>query len=356
MKRRIPFALISVVATCLVSVSDGAAPPYSDLPVAAFHSLPKKADMPTEISAKSKAPGLFASIPKKSADRWGPTGVRYAGVFVDEDDAADYAVDKLQRWARRPKDTLIAGVSTVCFSMVDHWQLGNDEREWPQRREQWPALRSATRGSAAAKESPDYQKPRAFRVERLVLGDTKATLHLQEGWFDPVSLGAQQTAAYQVSFEEIAEGPGGIRVFGARDVKAGTVEILVYAPEHEEKLRSHLDNNMQVMRSGNHGHSDCGHARLSLRVAPGTGEHGVVQLDVLLEDKTTPPLKLDDEEVGGKTPFGGLFRREGDGPVREIRMRSLLVHAGASQALNDEAPVTTVSFGWHGASRTAQVF
>lgn len=354
MNKRILAAALAVATTSLVSVSNGAAPAYTDLPIAAFNALPKAADMPNGVHAKSKIKGLFASIPNKSSHRWGPKGVRYVGLFANDEDAAAYTADKLQRWGRRPKDSLVEQAATVCFNMTDHWQLSRDDREWPQRLEQWPSIRSAARGSEAAKEAPDYQKPRAFRVERLLLGQADATLHLQEGWFDPVSLGARETAAYQVPFKEVAAGPGGVRVFGARDEKSGTVEIVVYTPEVEQKLRSHLNGGIQVVRSGQSGHSDCGHARVSLRVAPGSGEQGTVQLDVLLEDKTTEAVKVD--APAADKLRRGLFQRGGDGPLREIRMRTLLVNVGASQAIEDEAPVTTVTFGWRGPSRTAQVF
>lgn len=332
----------------LATTSNGASVRYESLPKVTLSERPSDKDVPREVSAASRVPGLRSAQPKANR-RYGTPGTRYVGLFVNEEDAKKYSEDKLDRWNRRPDDEHVAGASTVCFNIADHWELRQNTSEWPTQLEQWPQLRSADRGSEAAKQAPDYQKPRAFRIERLVRGDDVATLKMQEGWFDAVTLGAQQTKAYDVTFKRVATGPGEVEVYAARAADGNSVEIIVYQPLHDKNVMGTVGSHMQVIRASEHGSSDCGHARVSLRTAPGTGEHGSVQLDIVLPDEdeadktSKPKAEAERDDHAPRKP-------------KEIRVRSLVVHVGVSQGIEDKEPVTTVTFGWHGRERKAQVF
>jgi hypothetical protein len=341
---------MAVALTGLVTSSDGASVKYDSLPEIALSDRPTEKDTPKDVARTSKVEGLFTGLPKGINQRYNPRGLRYVGLFVNEDDAKKYSEDKLDRWNRRPEDSSGKGASTACFNIADHWELRQSDREWQTRLQQWPQVQSATRGSEAAKQSPENQKPRAFRIERLVRDDDKATLHLQEGWFDPVSLGARQTKAYDVAFKRASKGPGDVEVYAARAADGESVEFIVYQPLLEKNLMGVVGTHMSVLRANRHGSSDCGHARVSLRTAPGTGEHGSVQLDIVLPEKRSGQKK-----VHRKKGDDGANPHQPRKP-REIRIRSLVVHLGVSQGLKDKAPITTVTFGWKGRERKTQIF
>ncbi len=342
------------------ATSSGAAPNFQSLPVVSFTDLPKQEHLPKRISPLSKMPGLVPTTAKPHGRRGGSVqGYKVVGLLVNDDDAEQFRNNKLDRWGRRPEDGRVVGAVTTCFAVADHWRLERKtDRTWPTRLEQWPQMRSAASGSQGAKESPEYQKARALRIERLVPGEDSATLHLQEGWFDPVTLGAQQTAAYQLEFKHVARGPGDVDVYAARSRDGESVEFLVSRPLLDDKRMAAVGRHMTSRRRNGGGSSNCGHVRVSLLTAPGTGDSGSVQLDVVLPDA---------EENGArkKNGAGNKKRRPVDSkqapkdePARPIliRIRTLLVHVGTSQGLTEKAPTTTVSFGWRGRERRQQIF
>lgn len=346
-------ALLTLAMVGTATATNGASPDYGELPKVTINGKPSEKDTPKEVSSSKKIDGLIAALPKKNRHRYAPKGQRYVGLFVNSSDAEKYEQNKLDRWGRRPEDTTSKDTVTVCFDVLDHWELKQSRRSWSRQLEQWPQIRSAARGSEAAKEYPDQQKPRAFRLERLALDDHSATLHLLEGWFDPVSLGARQTASYEAKYKRVATGPTGIQVFAARDEEAGTVEFIVFQPLLEKKRMSAVGSHMNVRRAGDHASSDCGHARVSLRTAPGSGEHGSVRLDVIVpDDETTKKsAKKKRPPADAKKPPPNA-----QGELKEIRIRSLVVHMGVSQGVKEKKPTISVAFGWRGRERRTQIF
>jgi hypothetical protein len=279
-------------------------------------------------------------------------------MFVNQDDAKAFSKDKLQRWGRRPDDPSHPDAQTACFNIVDHWVVKQGRDEWPGRLQQWPQIQGAMKGTQAAKRRDDLEKPRAFRVERLQIDGDHATLHLLEGWLDVQSLGAKKTSAYALTYERVAEGPGGVEVFAARTADGKRVEFVVHQPELEKKRMNVVGRHMNVMRANMHGSSDCGHARVALRTAPGTGEHGSIQLDVVLpeDEKAKKEKKAREKRARPKPKLTTPFGMPAPKPIEEIRIRSLVVHFGVSQGLQDKEPTVTVSFGWRGKERRQQIF
>ncbi len=351
---------LSVVAALGVTITSPpslAAPPEADaplafsaLPEASFAPLPKKVDVPKSIDKRSKFPGLYAALPPRPKHRRS-NRFDYAGLFADKKAAEEFSKDQFMRWNDRASDESGLGAATVCISILEPWVLGYRTR-WPDRLESWP--RVPTRSAAAARtatESPGMEEewtPRALRVERLVLGDGVATLHVEEGFIDPTSLGAKLVKRYSVPFKEVEKAPFGVRVFAAREANGATVHFMFYTPEHDEKVRGQLSNNMTTRHRSDHGSSQCGHLRLSLDVAPGVGDQGTAEIEVLLADETIEAPPKDPSLLDAfKSPAP---------PERELTIRTLLVHAGVSQGLADEAPVLGISFGFRGAERKALVF
>jgi hypothetical protein len=113
-----------------------------------------------------------------------------------------------------------------------------------------------------------------------------------------------------------------------------------------------------VMRGGQMGNSDCGFARVSLRNAPGAGESGAMQIEVVLPgdkadaEQTERPIK----RAALAALFGKPFAPSKPPTPREIRVRTLKVHMSVSQSASGKEPVASVSFGWQGRERRMQVF
>ena len=335
----------------LCATGTSATTQFTALPTVSINNLPDQKSMPSGVAASSKIPGLVSAVPSPRKGYYGQPGWRYIGVFVNDEDAKKFKDHKLDRWGRRPDDQHIPNTSTTCFSVVDHWQLkNNSDRTWHRQLEQWPQVRATIPGSDAAKQSPDYAKPRAMRIERLQRRADDAILHVQEGWYDPVTMGAKQFASYKARFKLVAKGPTGVEVYAARADEDDAVEFVVYQPLLERKLVNVTGNSMTVQRAGRHASSDCGHARLALRFAPGAGEHGSVQFDVVLPDP--------EDKDGKKKPKQDAKKAPPDGENRgtEIRIRRIVAHMGVSQGAKDKEPIVSVTFGWQGRERRQRIF
>jgi hypothetical protein len=306
-----------------------ARPKYAELPLVSDGGVKSLGDVPAEIPAKEKTKDVFLALPPPSGGMsYGqPDGLRYFGVFADERRAKDFTAGNYSYDA-------VSGIDTTCFVVADSWYVQSYFGTfWPLGRDSFPQMSGAAKGSEAAKQYTDYTVPKGLRIERLSVGDAPA-LDVTMAWLDPSTFGVRQLSRSALPLKAVAKSVGGVRVFAARE-EGGKIHFVVYNPPSGSP--SHVGRYVTMNQGQENGSSDCGHAHFVLSSAPGAGEQASAQMDVIL-----PDLPSND-----KKPADGM---------RELRIRSLMVHLGVSQASAEDDPVPTVSFGWSGRERRQEAF
>jgi hypothetical protein len=334
--------MIAALATIVASSASADGTTYPSLPSGSL--APPRADAkPAEVGVRERVAGVFATTPHGSSDEGGVKGVRYVSLFSNLKDARAQAGSQVAQLVkhlvdRTMPDVALASAPRACFTVVDHWQLEQlGDNGWPMTYVREPSMHGFEKGSPAEKQFPEAGV-RAVRREQLVVTGDAATLEGTDFWLDPGTLGARPIQSATLPLERLASGPGGVHVFAARDEDQAAVHFVVQMPDFDETVAMHLGRHAQLLRGDDNGYSDCGHARMRLRAAPGSGEMATMQLDVVVA--TGEPEQTD--EHGNKR--------------RELRVRSLVIHVGLSQDADGAHPVPTVSFGWVNRERRLELF
>jgi hypothetical protein len=337
---------------------------YRDLPVVELGKMPAADSVPLEIGPREKVDGVYPTLPPPQQHNYGIKGMRYLNVFSNEKAAKEFALNgwsgNLQQVEAQPGK---APPPSPCFTIAEQYHLQGDERDWPMQFEEAPSMQGVEKNSPAAQQYVGYPNAvgvRAVRMEQLVLEESgKASLATTEVWVDPATAGVRLIGRQTIALVPVARGPAGVRVFAARDKEGGAIHYVLHVPRNNDPSTMHFGRSHVVMRPMGSGSSDCGHSRVTLRAAPGSGDQATVQMELLLPPTDEEKAQLAAAEAAAQSPnpiLGVLGTSDSMPPIKEIRTRSLLVHLGASRSATDEALVPTVSFGWNGRERRMQIF
>lgn len=352
--RRLVFVTAITALAAVSGLASGAAPRVSSLPRGAMTPTPTIGERPYAIAATEKVDGIHPALQPETQRTPYPKGVRYVAVYGT---AADAAQHEKQGFAN-PE----AGVGTkACFSVADYWHMQNGGADWPMQQQGSRAtLHSATPGSEAVKHYQQQTGPQALHVERLVLeANGSARMRLTDAWLDPTTLGARLIRESSMPLAKVAQGPSGVTVFAVRDEAQDIIHFVVHAPRSEREVTAIGARHFMTMRGGQMGNSDCGFARISLRNAPGAGESGAAQIEVILPGEKLdpePPTERPIKRAALAALLGKPFNPSTPQTPREIRVRTLMVHMSVSQSAAGKEPVASVSFGWQGRERRMQIF
>lgn len=345
-------SLVIAAASVAAGAAHAATPRYDALPESAMSQSPGLDSKPDQIAASEKVAGLFLALPPARYNNHSPKGSRYISVFSSEQQAKQYSSDGSVRHAFATQ----AGVgsapaaASACMTVADHWHMKQGPQAWPMSFSTHASIHGVDRGSPAAKQHPNVGV-RALHLEQLELDSSGgASLKTTDAWVDPTSLGARLIGEDTMPLQQVAAGPGGVRVFAARDNDSAAVHFVVYSPPANERVRNVVGRHMMVMRGPRTTSSNCGHARLTLRTAPGTGERGTVSIELPL---STEEVEAPARKVRVIRALLGSSDRE-QPPIKEVRVRTLQVHTSISQAAGDKQPIPSVTFGWQGRERRMQ--
>jgi len=326
----------------------GEAVPLAKLPVGSLEPIPE--DRPDDVPASEQTSGIHPALPPQNAGSFGGVaGSQYVSLFPSEEEAQQHRSGGLGAVFRKAMEKLEDAAGGVeagppCFVVAQDWHMQGTDIQWPPSFEARPSIHGVIKGTPAAQQYPNVGV-RAVRREKLDVTGTKATLDVVQAWVDGGTLGVRQISHATLPLVEVARGPGHIVVYAAKNEAASEVHFVVGLPRYKGRAVMHVGRHAQIFVGDSSGHSDCGHARLSLKARPGFGEQALVQIEVVVAEPPPRP------EQGGGGPSPGA-----PPPIREMRLRDLAVHLGVSQTTSDETIVPTVSFGWVGPERRQEVY
>ena len=350
--RRLVFVTAITIAAGVSGLASGAAPRVGSLPRGTITPSPVLGERPRAIAATEKVDGIHPALPPDAQASKYPKGARYITVYGTAADAAEH-----EKHGFVNQDA--SGNAKACFTVADYWHMQNGATEWPMQQGSRASMHSALPGSEAAKQYNQQIGPQALHVERLMVDPNgSASMRFTDAWLDTSTLGARLIREANLPLAKVAKGPSGVTVFAARDTAQDAIHFVVHTPRSERDASAIGTRHFMVMRGGQMGNSDCGFARISLRNAPGAGESGAVQIEVVLPgDKAEAqeperPIK----RAALAALLGKPFAPSKPPTPREIRVRTLMVHMSVSQGASGKEPVASVSFGWQGRERRMQVF
>jgi hypothetical protein len=315
----------------------------SKLPVAEVGRIPE--DKPEDVGANGKVDGIVPALPPQNAGMFGNVkGSHYVSLFATHAEADAHRSGTLAHMFRAAAAAIEGAEGGVepgppCFVVAQEYHMQAAERRWPISFETRPSVHGVEKGSPAARQFPNVGVV-AVRTEKLTVTGGTAALAVREAWLDPGTLGVSEIRASTMSLLPVAEGPGHVTVYAARSATGAEVHFVVGLPRHRGRAARHIGHHARLSLGDQSGHSDCGHARMSLAAQPALGQHAMLTVDVIVRE----PAKQE-----GGAPAG-------ERPMRELAMRTLEVHLGLSQTTSDEAPIPTVSFGWQGREKTQPVY
>ena len=350
--------IVPLVVGGLLGRALAAGTTFERLPQGLLSTLPNGDTRPDEIPGREKVAGIYPAVPPDQYANYGIKGTRYVSLFTNEAEAEQYGAGNLGSAlsaavaglveAARPQE-LRPG--PACFVVADQWQMQRGSDEWPLAFERQPSIQGVEKGSPAAQQFPDVGV-QAVHLESLSVEGTKATLQMRDAWIDPGTSGVRLVAESKMPLQLVAEGPPGVKVFAAREDGNNVVHFVVQVLRADERSSMYVGNHMMLFRGGESGHSDCGHARISLQSAPASGDRGWVQLDLVLPADEEEPPAVEADAGDPSSPLGGY----GAMVVKEVRIRTLQVHLAVSQASSDATPVVSVGFGWQGRERRMETY
>lgn len=310
---------------------------YRALPEATIGSVPKRAGRPEAIAA-GHVTGIFL-VPPPRNEFSDMNGLSQAYLFSSQTQAEEMwgkgIFARVMHTAPKP--------SQGCFLVHEYYNTEqHDYVAWQPRFQKMGVIQGARAGTKAAQLYSYYTGTQAVRYETLALGDGAATLTAVEAWADAVTQGMKPIRTRTASFKKVAEVPGGVTIFAARDPDGEQIHFLVQRALEE---RGPVSNSWTLQAGNENGSADCGHAHLSLRAVPGMGDTASVRMDLPLA--VTP---IEDENTKANPPAPGQPR------MNEVRMRALKIHLSLSRAAGDEAPLPSVSWGWDAAEQRTQAF
>ncbi len=326
-------ALVTLAAEAHAETFD-----YASLPESGITLAPKRAARPDIIPAGEHIPGIFVVSPPANEYGGEVTGLSQAYLFssqlqADQAFGRSVVTNVLSRLAGAHQEP------QGCFAIHEYYSEYDDQPNWPIRFQRQGNVQGALKGSKAAKLYSYYSGLQAVRYETVAVSGDTATLSAVDGWVDAVTRGSRAIKTSTMTFKAVADGPGGVKVFAARDPNGETVHFLIRRDSDERVF-----SNTWTLQAGvESGHSDCGHAHISLRAVPGMGETGSARLDVMLA--ATP---IDANDSAPPAP--------GQPQMKEIRTRPLKVNLSVSRGAADDKPLPTVSFGWDAAEQRMQSF
>lgn len=339
-------ALMSI-AIGLGGVAHGEPLSLGGLPVADVGSVPQ--DPPDDVQASEDTAGIHPALPPPSAGGFGGVeGSQYVNLFPTEGEADRHRSGGLGSVFRKAMEHIDGAAGGIepgppCFVIAHDWHMRGDDVRWPPSYEARPSVHGVIKGTPAAQQYPNIGV-RAVRRERLEVNGSRGALEVIQAWVDAGTLGVRELTRSTMPLVEVAKGPGHISVYAAKSGEGDEVHFVVGLPRRKGRSVMHIGRHAQIFAGDTSGHSDCGHARLSLRARPGFGEQALVQVEVVVAEP--PPA-----HEGGGGPAPGE-----PSPIREMRLRNLAVHLAVSQSASDDEVVPTVSFGWVGRERRQEVY
>lgn len=344
---RTGWSLVAVSAILSISSSPSAeVVDLGELPVGEVGAIPE--DKPEQVPPSETVAGIHPALPPSSSGMFGGVeGSQYVTLFTTEEAADKHTaggMGSVLRAAMQQVKEAVGGTEPgpPCFVVAQDWHMRAKEQPWPSSFEERPSVHGVVKGTPAAQQHPNVGV-RAVRLEKLEPEGQRAHLDVREAWVDPGTLGVREIGQATLPLAKVADGPGQVTVYAAKSGASSTVHFVVALPRHKGRNAMHIGRHAQIFDGNTSGHSDCGHARLSLEARPGVGEQASLQLDVVVAEP--PPLPEPDEAAG-----------PGERPIREMRIRKLAVHLGVSRSASDAAVVPTVSFGWIGGERRQEVY
>jgi hypothetical protein len=310
---------------------------YRTLPEASIGSVPKRAGRPEQLGA-GRVAGIFL-VPPPRNEYSDMNGLSQAYLFSSETQAEDmWGKNVFARVMHTPSKP-----PQGCFLVHEYYS--HDQRDdvaWQPRFQRMGVIQGARTGTKAAHLYSYYAGTQAVRWETLAVADGTATLTAVEAWADAVSQGMKLIRTRKATFKKVAEAPGGVSIYAARDPDGEQIHFLLQRTLEE---RGPVSNSWILQSGTDSGNSDCGHAHLSLRAVPGMGDTASVRMDLPLA--VTP---IEDANTRENPPAPGQAR------MNEVRMRALKVHLSLSRTAGDDAPLPSVSWGWDAAEQRSQAF
>ncbi|MBW2455630.1 MAG: hypothetical protein JRI68_14015 [Deltaproteobacteria bacterium] len=349
---------ISLGGALWVSFAGAASPAFQSLPLGQVSRTPTLDKQPEQVRANEKVTGFYPALPPAGQMAHAIEGTRYVTVFSTEEAARQHSQGGLSR-AMGAALAKLPGVEKEppplsCFVAADQYHLKTDPQPWPSHAQEQVGVHGAVRGSPAAKQFHGTDV-RALHREQLVRdGPDRASLHMTDVWLDPTTLGVRLIGKTKLTLAQLAAGPAGVTVFAARHGDGEAVHFVVQVPRPDEPAFGYWGRHLMASIGNQSSSSDCGHVRLELPAVPGVGERAMVQVDVALSSPEAP-MEPDAGGTGG-TVGTPTFGPSVMGGLKELRVRTLLVHLSVSQTATDPEPVVSVSFGWLGREKIMQTY
>jgi hypothetical protein len=353
----VPFSKIPVLPPQAPAPAAAAAAPASPPPAGSKASPPK----PDKIPATEKVEGFFPAIlPEAKRKETEKEGYRYIQVFTSDKDAHDYVVDGTYNKALATPSDVHECLSSSSGSSSLSSRLSFYLRTKPYPSEEKANAERRKKGQKVSSTSTDNTL-RTVREEKLTVSGDAATLDTIEAKIDLSTLGMRLVSKSSLKLTKVASGPDGMGVFAARDAKGATQFLVTHpqlpAPPSDDVREAFFDNlsdnaeRLAVQTStGTTSSSECGHARFTLTVKPGSG-----QMATVLGTAFLPPApELDEapptpEEAAPAQPDGD---EDDDGPRHQAnhvqRARPVAVNVSLSQLASEDEPIVSVTFGWAG--------
>jgi hypothetical protein len=168
----------------------------------------------------------------------------------------------------------------------------------------------------------------ALHVQRLSAGTDAVTLDMTEAFVDLRTLGSRAVSKTTVTLSRIADGPGGVRVFAARQPD-GRVQFVVTGAQSTRGTPALITSIVDASSVPvDHEQTDCGYVHFTLAARAGTGQ--MAEIIALLPD--SPDGRDPDDETD---PRAQAARRA----------RSISVVVSLSQLPSEADPLLSVTFG-----------
>jgi len=339
-------------------LAGAAAPSFSSLPIGEVSRTPSVDGQPEQVAANEKVPGFYPALPPANQMGHVVEGTRYVTVYGTEEAARQHSQGGFSR-AMGAALGKVPGLDKeppprFCFVAADQYHLKGDPQPWPNHTQEQVGIHGAVRGSPAAKQFHGAEVRALHREQMVMDGPDRATLHMSDVWLDPTTLGVRLIGNSKLTMAKLAAGPSGVTVFGARNRDGETVHFVVHVPRKDEQAFGYWGRHLMAMMGNQSTSSDCGHLRLELPAIPGVGERATVQIEIELSS----PDDRQDRDAGGVGGAVGTptFMPSPMASMKEVRVRTLLVHLSVSQTASDTEPVVSVSFGWLGREKRMQSY
>lgn len=192
------------------------------------------------------------------------------------------------------------------------------------------------------------RKPQVVLVhsERVVENGGVTSLESVDAWVDEKTRGIRVAARGTLPLRQIATGPGGIRVFAARDEREDGRRFVQFVVVHPKDAPVSALSARMITPSIGSAPSVCGHHRVAVPVTR-DGDAAVVQLTAVLPD--LPP-----GEPSSARPLPPPPAIPGHS-WKDVRARRIRAQFSVSQTSRDPEPVLGMSLAWAGVEELLRV-